>query len=206
MDNRKLAWIGIRVAGEVHSDDIEKIFLDAVLECSKDYRLASLLFSWMKVHGNYVIVEKLRKLIKKTEMTEEQKLWTSALAVYGKNNCSHKWKSMITIPEHNSYLFPEKMSKSAIKLKGAEEWLEEYRILLPKGSLRIREEDIMKPEQLIKMNHQYKNRYLFGPSWRADIITAIQDGCKTPTAIVNKIGCSYEPAHRIFHEYSMAAI
>ncbi|MCM8542872.1 MAG: hypothetical protein NE328_21575, partial [Lentisphaeraceae bacterium] len=133
-------------------------------------------------------------------------IWFTAIAVYGKINCSHKWKSLITIPEKNSYLLPEKISKSAIKLKGAEEWLEEYRILLPKGSLRIREEDVMKPEQLIKINHQYKNRYLFGPSWRADIITAIQDGCKTPTAIVNKIGCSYEPAHRILHEYSMAAI
>ena len=136
-------------------------------------------------------------------MTAVQRGWISALAVYGKNNCSLKWKSLIEIPEENTYLLPEKISKSAIELKGSEEWLREYKILMPKGSLRIRDEDIMEPSQLIPKNHQYKNRYLFGPSWRADIITAIQGGCKTPTAIMKKIGCSYEPAYRVFHEYSL---
>ena len=203
MDNLKLNWIGIRVSGNSKQGDIEETFLTAALECPDNFRLASLLFSWMKVHGNYVIVEKLRKLVNKAKMTEVQRRWISALAVYGKNNCSHKWKSLIEIPEANIHLLPEEISKSAIALKGSEEWLSEYSILLPKGTLRIREEDIMEPSQLIQINHQYKNRYLFGPSWRADIITAIQGGCKTPTAIMKKIGCSYEPAYRIFHEYSL---
>ena len=204
MDNQKLNWVGIRVSGESSSGDIEKIILDAVLECPDDLRLASLLFSWLKVHGNYVIVEKLRKLVSKAELNIRQRMWISVLAVYGKNNCSHKWKSLIYIPEGNTYLLPDKISKTAIALKGSEEWLSEYQILLPKGTLRIREEDIMDPTLLIKKNLQYKNRYLFGPSWRADIITAIQEGCNSPTAIMKKIGCSYEPAYRIFHEYSLA--
>ena len=59
-------------------------------------------------------------------------------------------------------------------------------------------------ERLIQKNLQYRNRLLFGASWRADIITAIQMGMKTPYEISKKIGCSYEPAYRIFKEYALA--
>ena len=55
------------------------------------------------------------------------------------------------------------------------------------------------------MNRQYRNRYLYGPSWRADIVTAIESGATSPAEIVRRLGCSYEPAHRVFREYALAA-
>jgi hypothetical protein len=62
----------------------------------------------------------------------------------------------------------------------------------------------MFPEELLKINLQFRNRLIYGANWRADIITAIQMGIDNPNKIKELIGCSYEPANRIFKEYSMA--
>jgi hypothetical protein len=62
----------------------------------------------------------------------------------------------------------------------------------------------MTAEDLIKSNLQYKNRFIYGANWRADIITAIQFGYDNPSKIKDLIGCSYEPANRIFKQYKMA--
>ncbi len=59
----------------------------------------------------------------------------------------------------------------------------------------------MKPEMLARINNQYKNRLLYGANRRADIITAIEFGMKSPYEISKKLNCSYDPAHRIFKEY-----
>jgi hypothetical protein len=63
----------------------------------------------------------------------------------------------------------------------------------------------MTPEELVKVNQQYRNRYLYGPNWRADIITAIESGLTSPTQIMRRVGCSYEPAHRVWREWQIAS-
>ena len=102
------------------------------------------------------------------------------------------------------YLFDPEVSQSAIDRKGEIPWLKKVGFLVPKGSLRIREGDVMNPKELAQVNLQYKNRYLYGPSWRADIITAIESGLNSPAAIVARVGCSYEPAHRVLREWKVA--
>lgn len=47
------------------------------------------------------------------------------------------------------------------------------------------------------------NRILFGCNWRADIISAIEIGEKTPTQVKKRLKCSYETAHRVFNDYRL---
>lgn len=204
--NSSLSSLGIRISsGRTEGVcDIEKSIIEIILDLSSDGRLYGLLFNWIKTHGNYVIVEKLRKLLKNYSLNGEQQAWLVALAIYGKVHCSHKWKSLVRRFENEVYLLPKEISEYPIKVNGAIEWLEEYNLLLPKSSLRIREQDILSPKELIKINKQYRNRYLYGPSWRSDIITAMEEGANTPTRVAKKVGCSYEPAYRVFHEYLLA--
>ncbi len=95
------------------------------------------------------------------------------------------------------YLFDPEVTQCAVDRKGAIPWLKAVGFLVPEGSLRIRESDVLSPEELVKVNLQYKNRHLYGPGWRADIVTAIESGLKTPAEIAARVGCSYEPAHRV---------
>lgn len=208
--NTSLASIGILLGGvatpgkkAIKNFDIEQVLLDAAGQIPNDGRLASLLFSWIKVHARHVIVEKLRKILRKSP-DENKPLAISTLAAYAVEEGEHKWKKLIYPKYKDEYLFNSKSAQSAVKLKGAELWAKNYGILIASGSIRIRVDDIMSVEQLAGYNKQYCNRLLFGASWRADIITAIQRGANTATEIMKQVGCSYEPAHRIRHEYLLA--
>jgi hypothetical protein len=207
-----LATIGFRVGGgrvlvppEQFEVDIEKTLLDVILEVPSDRRLASVLFTWVKVHGNYVIVEKLRKLAgTKPWKGRPELVWLVAVARWAAECGGPKWKKLVTPTKEPVFLFDREVTESAIARKGAVPWLGEVGFRVPEGSLRIRESDVMSPEELASVNTQYRNRYRYGPSWRADIITAIESGLDSPAAIARRVGCSYEPAHRVLREWKVA--
>lgn len=206
-----LICMGMRFDGESpqtackRNVDIETMILDIVEIFPEDTRLASVFLSWVKVHGNYVIVEKLAKFAaQKIKDAGDELPWLSMTAAWAAECGYHKWKKLIRPVKRPTYLYPKMMSEGAIKLKGITSWLEPLGFRIPMNSIRIREEDVMPPEKLVRYNLQYKNRYLYGPSWRADIITAIQRGITSPAEISRVVGCSYEPAYRISHEFLLA--
>ena len=205
MLNHKLAAIGVRLAGipaESPAPDLEATLLDASSTACHDGRLESIEFSWIHVHAAHVLVEKLQKQLRHADPVT--RLMWSALAACAVKQGQHKWRKVIEVPTRPVQLFPGNVEASALSLKGPEPWLAEYHILVPAGRLRIRESDILTIEELARMNRQYRNRLLYGASWRADIITAIEEGAATASAIVRQTGCSYEPAHRIRKEYLIA--
>jgi hypothetical protein len=202
--DQKLIFIGFQItsADQILKNvncDIEQTIHAACLEVPNDSRLFSLVCSWVSVHGDYVITEKLMKLQKK-----QNSEWLVAVAVCAVNLGFHKWKRLIKKQKKEIALVDIELAKSSISIKGAEDNFKKYGFLIPKGGIRVRSSDVLTTEKLIHKNIQFRNRFLFGASWRADIITAIQMGIKTPYEISKKIGCSYEPAHRIFKEYALA--
>ncbi len=208
-----LVCIGMRFTGESLQGacervvDIENTLLDVAEVFPDDTRLASVFLSWIKVHGNYVIVEKLAKFAaKRAENTGGNTPWLSLTAAWAVECGYHKWKKLVKKMPEPVYLYPKVISEGAIKLKGAIPWLEPLGFRIPENSLRIREDDVVPPEKLVRYNLQYKNRYLFGASWRADIITAIQRGIQSPSEISRVVGCSYEPAYRVSREYGMVSL
>jgi len=204
--DQKLSYIGLQIFSTHLKPtkewiDIENTLHEASLEVSRDTRLLSLLCSWVSVHGDYVIIEKLMKLQKKNFSP-----WLVAIAICASNIGFHKWKRLIQKQKKTYALVDQDLALSSIGLKGEEPNFRNKGFLVPKGSIRIRASDAVISERLVKNNPQYRNRLLFGASWRADIITAIQKGMKTPYEIAKKLGCSYEPAHRIYKEYSLATV
>lgn len=207
--DERLSLIGFSLGGWsipttliASAPDIEETLLDAVREVHADAGLFSLLLSWIKVHGAYVIVEKLRKIARRRP--EKDVAWLAAVASFAVELGIPKWKVLARRMSETLYLYPQEITESAIGLKGAVPWLDAMNYRVPERSVRIREADALKPEALARFHRQYRNRYLYGPSWRADIITAIEEGARTPTEIAKRTGCSYEPAHRVFREQKVA--
>lgn len=207
--NHKLRAIGFRITagseGGVPEDvDIERTLLEAIQEFPKDARQASLVLSWVKVHGAFVIVEKLMKLASREGREGSGSMrWLAAVAGFAVQKGDHRWKTLARRSKEPVYLFPKEVTESAIRLKGAVDWLTKLNFIVPEGALRIREDDVLGPRELIRRNMQYRNRYIYGPSWRADIITAIERGVTSPAAISRAMGCSYEPAHRVFRQFTL---
>ena len=201
--DQKLDYIGLQIAVTRKARtkiwiDIEETLHEASLDVSHDSRLFSLLCSWVSVHGDYVIIEKLMKLQKK-----KYSPWLVAVAICASNLGFHQWKRLIQKQSRVFSLVDPDLASSSISIKGEELQFRNYGFLIPKGTIRIRPLDAATQKRLIQKNPQYRNRLLFGASWRADIITAIETGIKTPYKIAKTIGCSYEPAYRIFKEYSL---
>lgn len=204
-----LISIGMRFSGETSrpsaaTADIESTILEIAEVFPEDPRLASVCMAWIKVHGNYVIVEKLAKLAAIGEREGRVLTWLSLIAAWADECGYHKWRKLIKKVSGPRYFYPESITEGAIKLKGEVPWLKRIGFRLPMQSLRVRERDVLEPVELIAINRQYRNRYLFGASWRADIVTAIQNGVTTPMEISRLVGCSYEPAYRISRDYLLA--
>ncbi|HOX04819.1 MAG TPA: hypothetical protein PK280_00340 [Planctomycetota bacterium] len=207
--NSRLAAIGFRLAGvavprRARAEDIERALLDAAAVARSDGRLLSLLFSWVHVHAERVNVDRLRGLLRAAEGSGDARLVVSALAAYALSRGRHRWKKLISAPAKPTQLSSSAAAPSAVEFKGAEPWLAAHRILTAKGSLRIRPADVLSVEELAKSNRQYRNRLLYGACWRADIVTAIEEGAETAAEIRSRVGCSYEPAHRVRREYLIA--
>ncbi len=70
---------------------------------------------------------------------------------------------------------------------------------------KVDQKKIANVEHFLRGNLFVRNRLLFGCNWRADIISTIELGVNNPTAVKNRLHCSYETAHRVFNEYRLVA-
>lgn len=202
--DEKLRYIGVQLAGvhkikSSHWIDIENTLHEAALAVPGDSRLFSLLCSWVSVHGDYVVIEKLMKLQKKKNSP-----WLVALAICASNMGFHQWTRLIKKQQGPLALVSVELALSSISIKGEEINFRKYGFLMPQAVIRLRASDVLTSERLVGKNRQYRNRLLFGASWRADIVTAIEAGMRNPYQISKTLGCSYEPAYRIFKEYGLA--
>ena len=60
----------------------------------------------------------------------------------------------------------------------------------PKGAIRTDPKWTLSREALAAINRQYRNRLIYGPQWRADIVTAVKRGATTPAEASRLSGAS----------------
>ena len=192
-----------KIAPEIllKENDLELILLQACYEADSDSRMLSLLFSWGKVHGEYIIANKFLKYYHSLKKTKGDCPWVSAFCAYLVELKLQKFqKGMIKYPHK---IWPNQQPQEAgIKMKGAITYLEKLNIYIPNGNIRIREQDAISPLFLLNTNQQYRCRYLYGANFRADIIYAIQIGFENPNRIAKALKISYENVRCIFNDYT----
>ena len=199
----KLKAIGFRLWGDAKKldgfVDIERTLHEAALGSAIDGRLFSLLCTWVSVHGDKVVIEKLMKLQKK-----ENASWLVAVVVFAENKGLHKWKRLLRKQKQELFFVSLESAMSQIARKGEIAGMREQNIFIAQNEIRIREDDVLSSKQLAKFNRQYRNRFLYGACVRADVITAIEQGTPNPYQIAKIVGCSQGPAYRIMKEYQLA--
>lgn len=206
--NTALSLIGFRInSNDLQKKsnayiDIEETIIKALYEARNDGRLLSLIFSWQKNNGEYLITEKFFKLRDRYQKEFGPNILINAFCAFSVHLGLHKYKKGCIRLKKEQYLLRE--APAAIKSEGAVPWLMEINILCPNTHFVLKMESVMPSSELVKINKQFKNRLIYGANWRADIITAIQKGIINPSKIKELIGCSYEPANRISKQYLMA--
>lgn len=201
-----LAEIGFRVTyGPVvverkETVDIERTLILACYHIDEDGRLLGLLMSWLKIHGAHVFLDKFLREYEQAKKDLGESPWVSGLCAYMDSIKYPRFKKGIhkrRVPHH----IGNTDQSSLVALKGSEECFESVGIIVPRSLIRIREKDILSSEELIARNRQYRNRYAFGANWRAEIITAIQDGAETPAQVAKLLGIAKSRVGVVFKEF-----
>ncbi len=182
--------------------DLEETLIKALYAAKTDGRLLSLIFSWQKINGEYLITEKFFKIRDRYQKILGPNHLINAFCAFSLHIGIHKFKKGSVRLKSVQFLLRE--APAAIKSSGAVAWLKDINILCANDHFVLKTESVMTPIELVKHNLQFRNRLMYGANWRADIITAIQLGIENPSQIKELIGCSYEPANRIFKQYLLA--
>ena len=204
---RDLEAIGFRVTysklPKLSEDpDIEKTIVKALYHIDDEGRLLGLMISWLKVHGTHLIADKLFKEYDSAKRYLGETPWFSGICSYLYSHKDHRFKKGVVKLKKSHHLGNRDQS-SLIKLKGSIDFLENVGIFAAESSLRIRESDIFSVDELVKANVQYRNRYIFGANWRAEIITSIQNGAQNPNQVSKFLGIARSRVGIVFKEYSL---
>ncbi len=216
--DEKLAGIGLMISSkslskrEVAMVDIESTLAEAFIALldESNFRLLLPVFTWIEVHGSSVIIEKLVKILEKSTADKQD---TSLAALFARfallaghkrwSTVAKKFTLKLATPR---LLGPSDMAASLVSLRGEETWAKDSGYRVAKGLIVPNSKWVLSRKALAKLNHQYRNRLIYGPQWRADIITAYEQGAKTPTEASRISGASYEPCHRVKLELEAAGL
>lgn len=204
---RDLEAIGFRVTYSSvpklsEEPDIERTIVKSLYHIDEEGRLLGLIITWLKIHGTHLMADKLFKEYDTAKEYLGETPWFSGICSFMYSQKDHRFKKGVVKLKKVHHLGNRDQS-SLIKLKGAIDFLEVVGILAAESSLRIRESDIFSVDELVKANRQYRNRYIFGANWRAEIITSIQNGAQNPNQVSKLLGIARSRVGIVFKEYSL---
>ncbi len=212
----KLAAIGVMTASrrlsarDVAAVDIEATIADVVAAFAADpssLRWLGPVLAWIREHGSAVIVEKLTKLLHHRASDGTSVEYAALLARFAVAEGHKRWHSLLQFaPATPRLVGPPDLAPSLLKLRGEEDWAREAGFRVPRGSLTAEAKWTLSRAALARVNRQYRNRLVYGAQWRADIVTAVERGARTPTEASRASGASYEPCHRVFSELAAAGV
>lgn len=212
----KLATIGVMVATrrlserELSSVDLEVTLAEAVVAFAADtnaQRWLGPVLSWVREHGSAVIIEKLVKILSRIVNEAGSANYAALLAAAALEQGHKRWRTVLMFaPAAPTLVGDPEMAASLLRLRGEEPWARTAGFLVPHGTMTPNEKWTLSRAALAKIHHQYRNRLVYGAQWRADIITAIEKGARTPAEASRATGASYEPCHRVFGELAAAGM
>ncbi len=160
--------------------NIEETLVAASLEgVNGDYRILSLLVDWFDIHSTWVNADHLTTLVKAIEDKQVQKFWT-ACAQWKKTD--PRFKKLRKLYEGERFQIMSDPTGFLLKRNGEDPRFKETVLLIPNKTLRHRPTDIDPPERLSKINKAYRYRVLLGPTYRADLLAALEEDPSITTA------------------------
>ena len=183
--------------------DIEATLISALYELDNNSRYFSLVFSWGIIHGKHIIADKFFNTYERIRVVKGDCSWVAGFCALLVSLGDRRFSKGLVRSKEPVYLRGRNVDK-LIKLKGAIDYLEDINILVPVHYFEFHERKILSVEKLIKKNHQYRNRFLYGANWRSEIITLIELGFEKPYRIAKQLNIGHARVGEVFKEYQLA--
>jgi hypothetical protein len=201
----RMAGIGMNFAVAPRVDaDIEKTLVHASAAGMEDgdLRVLAVLTTWLGVHHAHVNADRLVRAVGGHPSERVRAYWSAIATWLHKDRrlarLSHDGEPVELLPTGNAF---------QIGRRGEDERFVGSRLLVPKGTLRDRSEDVLAPEVLIQRHSGYRNRVLMGASFRADVWTALDHAPQLSIAdVARKASCSFATAWQAARDYRLFQI
>jgi hypothetical protein len=200
----QMVGIGMNFAAEADVDaDIESTLLNAsVLGMDEgDLRVLAVLTTWLGVHHTHVNADRLVRLAL-AHPSERVRAYWSAVATW-----LRKDRRLARLARAYGGAPIELLTTGTafqLNRRGEDERFIGSALLVPKGTLRDRPEDVLSPEVLVRRHAGYRNRVLIGPSFRADVWTALESEPDLSVAdIARKASCAFATAWETAQDFRL---
>ena len=199
-----MVGIGMNLAAEPYVDaDIESTLLHAseVGIVEGDLRVLSVLTTWMGVHHARVNADRLVRLVGEHPADRVRAYW-SAVAVWlakdrrlGRLVKLYRGEPVDLLPTGTAF---------QLARRGADERFAGSKLKVPRGTLRDRADDVLRPDVLVRRHAGYRNRVVMGPTWRADVWTVLNRDPKLAVAeVARRASCSFATAWQTAQDFRL---
>ncbi|MBM4380086.1 MAG: hypothetical protein FJ086_12450 [Deltaproteobacteria bacterium] len=166
-----------------------------------DLRVLSVLATWFGVHHAHVNADRLVRLVKAHD-SARVRAWWSALATWQARDrrfarlvAGHRGAALDLLPVGTAF---------QLGRRGEDERFRGSALRVPRGTLRDRADDVLSPEELVRLHAGYRNRVLMGPSWRADVWTALEKAPDVSVSeIARRVSCSFATAWEAAQDFKL---
>ena len=144
--------------------------LDAIT--NDDFRILSILTTWLEVHHLAVNVDRLQSLVASNPTPKFRAYWASVATWLSSDHRFAKIKHLYKGPRLE--LGPTG-TDFHISRHGEDPRFKKSFLKVPANLLRDRKSDVLSPSQLARQLRSYYNRMVIGASYRADMWTALEE-------------------------------
>jgi hypothetical protein len=201
----QMAGIGFNFAVEPNPDaDIERTLLAAArlgME-GEDLRVLGVLVLWWQEHHLYVHADRFIQLSLQHRTPRLDALWSALAQLTAQDRRFAKLQALASA-EQPVELLPVG-NAFQIERRGADVRFAQSALSVPAGTLRERAGDILSREALVRQHPGYRHRVQFGPTWRADLWTALtRQPMLTTAQAARAVGCAFSTAWPIVRDFHL---
>jgi hypothetical protein len=201
----KMAGIGMNFAAKPRTDaNIENTLVHAaeVGMAGGDLRVLAIVTVWMGVHHLYVNADRLTQAVAEHNSNDRVAAYWASVARWLASD--RRFARLARGYEGPPVDLLAVGTDFQIARRGEDGRFLGTPLRVPAGTLRDRAADVLSPESLINRHAGYRNRVLFGPSWRADVWTVLErDPDLTIAEAARRAYCSFATAWQVSRDFKL---
>jgi len=147
------------------------IFASEVGMIQGDLRVLGILMQWIEVHQSIINADRLIRALQAHSEERVLAYWATIGKWLKKDR---RFIRLIKLFEGEPIEILPTGNNFQIKRRGEDERFVNTPLRVPAGTLRRRKSDILSPSEVVCLHSGYRNRVLMGPTWRADVWTALE--------------------------------
>jgi len=199
-----MVGIGMNFASRAHPNaNIEDTLLFASVEGmdKDDLRVLAILVTWFGVHAPWVNADRLTKLVTETRATRVRALWSALARWQSKDRRFARLAKVYTGPRLDLLATGTDFQ---IKRHGEDERFAGSPLRVPANVLRDRPADVQPPAELAKRHDAYRSRIIIGPSYRADMWSALErDSTLSAAELARRTYGSFATAWHVRRDFGL---